>query len=376
MRKEGEGVLWNYNTPEGLLRICNTPQWTTHEEPLEGPDGREQIAERAVAGESLCVLGAAGTGKSVALRAVRVALEEQGQVCQCIALTHTAARNLGKGAITAHAFVMRHILHGSFSGKAVLIDEISFMSVDLLAALEHLRLKGVRIMCFGDFGQLPPVSNRWRGCCVPMDVFENSDLFLNWSGGTRFMLRRCWRSDQAHFDFYTGLRNLPIHEALAAARARYPARAEDSTWNIVMSNFRRKKINEQMQRKAAAGQTEKIWIEGDDAEVHYHLFVGTRLIASNTTGKFVNGAFLTVCGITPEGISLQDEGTEECYEASAEQIAKHTKLRWALTLCAVQGKSLDGTIAIHDTRSVHFNVKHLYVALSRATDGAKVSIAK
>ena len=103
-----------------------------------------------------------------------------------------------------------------------------------------------------------------------------------------------------------------------------------------------------MQRKAAAGQTEKIWIEGE-AEVHYHLFVGTRLIASNTTGKFVNGVFLTVCGITPEGISLQDEGTEECFEASVEHIAKHTKLRWALTLCAVQGKSLDGTIAIHDT---------------------------
>ena len=107
----------------------------------------------------------------------------------------------------------------------------------------------------------------------------------------------------------------------------------------------------------------------------YHLFVRIRLISSNTTGKFVNGAFLLVCGITSEGISLQDEDTKECFEASGEQIAKHTKLRWALTLCAVQGKSLDGTIAIHDTGSVHFNVKHLYVALSRATDGANVSIA-
>ena len=73
---------------------------------------------------------------------------------------------------------MRHILHGSFVGQAVLIDEISFMSVDLLAALEHLSLKGVRIVCFGDFGQLPPVSNRWRGCTVPADAFEKSDLFF------------------------------------------------------------------------------------------------------------------------------------------------------------------------------------------------------
>ncbi len=105
--------------------------------------------------------------------------------------THTAARTLGKGAITAHAFVMRHILHGSFAGQAVLLAEISFMSVDLLAALERLRLKGVRIICFGDFGQLPPVSNRWRGCNVPADAFEQSDLFFRWSEGTRFVLRRC-----------------------------------------------------------------------------------------------------------------------------------------------------------------------------------------
>ena len=240
--------------------------------------------------------------------------------------------------------------------------------MDLLAALEHLRLKCVHIMCFGDFGQLPPVSNRWRGCGVPATAFENSDLFLNWSEATRFVLKRCWRSDQTHFDFYTGLQGMRIREALAAARARYPARAEDSTWNITMSNFRRKKINQRLQRKAAAGQSEKILIDGEDAEVHYHLFVGTRLISANTVGKFV-------IGITPEGISLQDEETKECFEASVEQIAKHTELRWALTLCAVQGKSLDGTIAIHDTGSVHFNIKHLYVALSRATDGANVSIA-
>ena len=52
---------------------------------------------------------------------------------------------------------MRHVIHGAFVGQLVLIDEISFMSIDLLAALEHLRLKGVRLICFGDFGQLPPV---------------------------------------------------------------------------------------------------------------------------------------------------------------------------------------------------------------------------
>ena len=144
-----------------------------------------------------------------------------------------------------------------------------------------------------------------------------------------------------------------------------------------MSNYRRKMINERMQRQAAAGETEKIWIDGEDTEVPYHLFTGTRLIGSNAVGKFVNGAFLfLVSGIGREGIRLQDEDTKEEFVASVKQIAKHTKLRWALTLCSVKGRSLDGTIAIHDVDSVHFSDTHLYVALSRATDGANVSIAK
>ncbi len=92
----------------------------------------------------------------------------------------------------------------------------------------------------------------------------------------------------------------------------------------------------------------------------------------------MNGAFLLVSGAKGQegAVRLQDEDTKEEFEASVEQIAKRRRLRWALTLCAVQGRSLDGTIAIHDGESVHFSVTHLYVALSRATNGANVSIAK
>ena len=112
--------------------------------------------------------------------------------------THTGARNIGVGAMTAHSFAQKRVLHGTFSGSVVLIDEISFMSIDLLAALEQLRLKGVRLFAFGDFRQLPPVCNRWRGQKVPSDLFGRSRLFRQWSAGNRFVLRRRRRSDQAH----------------------------------------------------------------------------------------------------------------------------------------------------------------------------------
>ena len=57
-------------------------------------------------------------------------------------------------------------------------------------------------------------------------------------------------------------------------------------------------------------------------------------------------------------------------------LAKHTRLRWALTLCSVQGRSLAGTIAIHDVQNRHFGPTHLYVALSRARDGGDVWLVR
>jgi len=351
--------------------------WQTHLEPLEGPDDfLEKILEHVRSGGSLLVEGVAGTGKTVVLRAVQQALEQSGVRCQAICLTHTGARNIGPAACTAHSFVMKHVLHGTFGGGAVLVDEISFISLDLLAALEHLRLKGTRILCFGDFDQLPPVSNRWRGQNVPPDVFRNSRLSWHWSGGARFVLRRCRRSDQAHFDFYSGLRRLPLEEALHRALVRYPPRA-NCDWNIVLSHYRRRKINEQMQQEAARRHAgaEKVRVEG---EVPFDCFEGTRLVGCNSTFPgIVNGAFLQVTAVRAGRISLKDEDVPAAPELTVTpaQLAKHTRLRWALTLCSVQGRSLPGTVAIHDVRSQHFDRTHLYVALSRATNGGNVHVA-
>ena len=248
------------------------------------------------------------------------------------------------------------------------------MSLDLLAALEHLRLKGVRLICFGDFRQLPPVSNYWRGQEVQRDVFEHSRLFHSWAGGRRYVLGRCRRSDQAHFTFYTTIKDWSLEEALRAARARHPPRSDDYDWNLVLSNAKRQQINDRLQRKAAAAHEDKLWIEA--ADVPFDCFVGTKLVGCNNTHKkIVNGSFLRVTSVSPTSIGLLDEDVgEEQFEVTPEQVAKHTRLRWALTIYGSQGRSLPGTIAVHDSHSRFFSLTHLYVALSRATDGANVSV--
>jgi hypothetical protein len=324
----------------------------------------------------MCVLGVAGAGKTVTQRAVKAALEAQWLQCQAICLTHTGAHNMGLGAMPAHGCVMRHVLHGAFTGQVVVIDEISFAPINLLAALEYPSLKGVFLIFFGDFGQLPPVSNRWRGCNVPRDTFERSNLFWRWSGGAHFVLRRCRRSDQAHFDFTRSLQALEPAKALEAAKARYPSlggkRVPD--WNLNLSNHKRRRINSEMQHDAAAAATEdRVWIDG---ETPFWCFAGTRLIGCNRALRgIVNGAFLLVTRVSPETVWLQDEDTSgEGLEVSAAQVAKHTRLRWALTLTS--GRSLPGTIGIHDTSSRHFSAAHLYVALSRATGGRNLMICE
>ena len=135
----------------------------------------------------------------------------------------------------------------------------------------------------------------WRGCKVTHDTFERSNLFWHWSGGTRFVLRRCRRSDQAHFDFIRSLQALEPAKALEAAKARYPSRGKRAAdWNLTLSNHKRRRINSEMQHEAAVATEDRVWIDG---ETPFWCFAGTRLIGCNCTLRgIVNGAFCSLQG--------------------------------------------------------------------------------
>ena len=123
---------------------------------------------------------------------------------------------------------------------------------------------------------------------------------------------------------------------MEAAKASCPSRGKRAAdWNLTLSNHKRRRINSEMQHEAAAATEDRVWI---DSETLFWCFAGTRLIGFNCTLRgIVNGAFLLVKRVSPEGVWLQDEDTGEELEVSAAQVAKHTRLRWALTLTSVQG---------------------------------------
>ena len=119
----------------------------------------------------------------------------------------------------------------------------------------------------------------------------------------------------------------------------------------------------------------------ESVEACYEIFVGTRLIGSNSTLKpTLNCSFVEVTrlGDDRKSVFLRDEELPDLleFEVSLLNLARHTKLRHALTLYSVQGRSLTGTITIHDVTSTHFKSEYLYVGLSRATQGRDVSIER
>ena len=128
------------------------------------------------------------------------------------------------------------------------------------------------------------------------------------------------------------------------------------------------------QRCAAEGKECVEIPAGDDPA--FPCFVGTRIVGSATSGKFVNGGRYTITRISPERACLKDDLTQEDFEATLDSVSKHCLLAHAMVYNKVQGATESGTVMLHDTASKYFRRCHLYVGLSRVKDGGNVFIAR
>jgi len=363
--------------PGGTLKIAeHTPppyhvdlEWQTYVEPKCGPDDfLEKIVEQVKIGKSFTVLGPPGTGKTWILAKVKECLEELGQRVACLAPTHQAARLLPEGN-TVHHFIGKYALTGTFKGY-ILLDEVSMCCLPLFAALDHLRLLGTKIITFGDWDPLPPVGNSWRGEPISPTAFKKSRLYKVWSDCTCFELTRCRRSDKQHFNFYTGLLEDNLPQAIAKTRKRYRApKGTQADLHICISHWKRRKISQARQEQAAIGKKCVPIPKGDDPA--FSCFVGTKLVGSSTYGKFVNGGRYKVVCLNP--LRVEDDAGVT-FDTTAEQISKHCMLAFALVYPKVQGITELGTVMLHDLDSKFFQKNHLYVGLSRVTTGCNVYV--
>lgn len=117
--------------------------------------------------DSCLLLGKAGVGKSVTMRALIEAGHERNKDFAVLAPTGVAAINVG--GITVHRFLGQ--LRSMYKLKLdfILIDECSMVRADLFDALDKALRRatgvdepfgGVQLALVGDFAQLPPVVTR------------------------------------------------------------------------------------------------------------------------------------------------------------------------------------------------------------------------
>ena len=101
--------------------------------------------------------------------------------------------------------------------------------------------------------------------------------------------------------------------------------------------------------------------------INDNVFFGTGLISFDIPN--------TVTSIG-EKVTLEDNWTNKQFDVSIDQIRKNAQLAWAVVYQKVQGCTEEGTVMLHDLSSRYLKRSHLYVGLSRVTDGSNVFIAR
>ena len=181
-------------------------------------DLSEDEARSAVlAGSSLMLSGAPGTGKTFYVRQLILALREQGLRVDVIAKTHAATQNIGVGAQTADHWVrMKVKTGGSVPCDVLVVEEITMMDVQLWADVCKLRLsQKASCILSGDFAQFPAILEHWCGTTFAEGKLEESHMVRDLAGSNRLTLSVNRRSDEVLFDFYTAITSMrPIAEAV------------------------------------------------------------------------------------------------------------------------------------------------------------------
>ena len=284
-------------------------------------------------------------------------------------------------------------------------DEASMISLSMWGLIAQLKFTGNIIAVLGDFDRQfgPIIEESPDGLPFSrfmLDLVNNLVVYMR-------MYRR--GDDYEHFKFTTSIypeklaeRNESLHNALLAARRRYPTLGVLCLGtNLVITNRTRVQVNEEVNcwlaptnsvlvkaseyanlRDAHKPQDMRIW-EGIVlmARVKGMLKIKT---AGGESITLQNGRRYQVVSIavTEDDATVfemacvndKDEKVSETFMMSDEDLARTMRLTHAFTYFSSQARTIRGELRLCDTDHRHFSLRHLIVGLGRAPRGDAVQV--
>ena len=341
-----------------------------------GGCAEEEALDAVRRGDSMCCLGAPGTGKSHFIKTALALLEGApggcAEVC-VVSPTHVTARQIGGD--TLQHFILKRINSGSFTKGTLVCDEISMISAEQWCAISKLAFADVQFLLVGDFDQFHAPHSRW--CGVEAHASPSSDMLWGLAHGNLLRLTVNHRSDPTLFDFTRSLLGCSLQDAVASARATFPRKPGSADVHLCLSHRRRVFINAAVN---ARHPPEAVYIKGGprtksaNVPQDFWAYPGLCLMACcPKRGLLHNGARFTVLEASANGLKLGTDNAEEI-SLSLEEAGRDLRLTHAITYHCSQGMTLEGRVRLYDCGHPRYTLRHLYVGLSRAKAAALVEV--
>ena len=318
-------------------------------------------------GESVCLQGFGGTGRTFAAKAIARELLDQKRSVVCTSYTHMASQNIAvPGAFNG---TLHHCLHKhpTFNGHIV-IDEVSQIPLVLWAAILKWSLAGAKFIMLGDFrSQFGPALNRWRTQPVSGNV-EDAPFFIRLCDNNRVNFTQYRRGDNLpFFRFYVGLIGQCPKSCVRTLLKKFQYKNDVPAWSLTVSNAQRralnKAINDDLYNKHGGVYVEAAHQLDNQG---FWLIPGCHVVGCATDYGIYNGQLYTILDTRPNAVCLQVYCADETLELSLCHI-RCIKPAHSLCYYSCQGRTLRGRVRLYVQHN-KITTTHLIVGLSRSTD--------
>jgi hypothetical protein len=330
------------------------------------------VAEEATriieSGASFHIDGRAGTGKSYLVNQIRAKLDEEKKGYMGLSPTNKGARIIGGQTIHSIYYKFknnRNVLFGMLEKVEYLfIDEVSMMELEFynLFCLIKRAFPAMKFIIAGDFGQLPPVDDTWKG------DYENSPALNMLCDGNRIKLTQCRRSDSVLFNL--------CMDVDCIIKADFKP-TEKTYLNIAFTHRTRIRVNREcMERYNLEFPSETVLVPKvalNPKSQDVYLRPGMPIVCHTTNKKLriLNAQTFTIDSVTSE--SLVVKCGDDTFQMNTKDFHKFYYLGFCLTIHASQGESFSDRYTIHDWNMLEPRAK--YVAMSRGTNVKNIQIA-